>query len=130
MQDSIYTQIIKGDVPAYKLYEDERTIAFLDIKPAQVGHTLVVPKVQVEQYLDLTDEDYQAVWHTVHIVGRRLREVLMKERVGVLVFGVDVPHAHVHLVPFNKGESIVRDASSPNPSLRELDELANKLRIQ
>lgn len=100
MQDSIFTKIIKGEIPSYKVYEDDRTYAFLDIHPNTPGHVLVVPKVQVEFLWDLEDEDYEAVMHTAKKVARHLREVLVVPYVGVKVIGVDVPHAHVHLLPF------------------------------
>ena len=100
MEDSIFTKIIKGDIPSHKIYEDDKTFAFLDIHPLQEGHVLVVPKVQVEFIWDLEAEDYQALMNTVQKVGRRLREVMEASYVGVEVIGVDVPHAHVHVVPF------------------------------
>jgi histidine triad (HIT) family protein len=101
MEDSVFTKIIKGEIPSHKVYEDELTLAFLDIHPVQAGHTLVVPKKQVEFVWDLPDEDYQAVMATSKKVARRLREALGKRYVGVKVVGVDVPHAHVQLIPFN-----------------------------
>jgi histidine triad (HIT) family protein len=101
MQDSIFTKIIKGDIPCHKVYEDEKTLAFLDIHPSQPGHTLVIPKKQVEFIWDLGPEDYQALMNSVQKVGRRLREVLQVPYVGVKVVGEEVPHAHVHIVPFS-----------------------------
>ncbi len=101
MQDSIFTRIIKGEIPSHKVYEDELTLAFLDIHPIQPGHTLVIPKKQIEWLWDLEAGDYQAVMATAKKVASRLREVLDARHVGVQVIGVDVPHAHVHLVPFN-----------------------------
>jgi histidine triad (HIT) family protein len=100
MNDSIFTKIIKGDIPSYKIYEDSHTFAFLDIHPKQPGHTLVVPKKQVEFVWDLDDEDYQAVMATVKKVAIRLRTVLQRPYIGMLVVGIDVPHAHVHVYPF------------------------------
>jgi histidine triad (HIT) family protein len=129
MQDSIFTKIIKGDIPSYKIYEDERTIAFLDIEPTRYGHTLVVPKQQVDQYIDLSDEDYSAVWKTVKKVAKQLRSVIGTERVGIVVKGVDVPHAHVHLLPFNNDEHLSKDETSPTLTPEEFTELANKLKM-
>lgn len=105
MEDSIFTKIIKGDIPAHKIYEDEHTVAFLDIFPAAKGHTLVIPKVQVEFIWDLSEADHTALMNSVQKVGRHLREVTGKRYVGTMVIGTDVPHAHVHVVPFeNPGE--------------------------
>ena len=104
MKDSIFTKIIKGEIPCHKVYEDEHTLAFLDIHPVQPGHTLVIPKKQVEFIWDLENDDYAAVMATVKAVGVRLRELLAAPYVGVKVVGVDVPHAHVHLIPFTTSE--------------------------
>ncbi len=101
MQDSIFTKIIKGGIPCHKIYEDDKTLAFLDIHPIQPGHTLVIPKQQVDHLWDLAAEDYQAVMATCQKVAQRLREVLTIPRVGIQVMGLDVPHAHVHLIPFS-----------------------------
>ena len=101
MQDSIFTKIVKGEIPSHKVYEDDRVLAFLDIHPIQPGHTLVIPKKQVEFVWDLPDEDYQAVMAAAKTVARRLRDVLGVKYVGVQIVGVDVPHAHVQLIPFN-----------------------------
>ncbi len=100
MEDSIFTKIIKGEIPCHKIYEDDHTLAFLDIHPKQPGHTLVIPKKQVEFVWDLDDDDYQAVMATTKKVALRLRDVFGKPYIGELIFGNDVPHAHVHVFPF------------------------------
>jgi|SRR3989344_6571755 len=101
MSDSIFTRITKGEIPCHKVYEDEKTFAFLDIQPIQPGHVLVVPKKQTDIW-DLPEEDYQALMSTVKRVAQRIREVLKPNRVGLQVVGVDVDnHAHVHVFPFN-----------------------------
>jgi len=130
MEESVFTKIIKGEIPAHKLYEDEKTVAFLTIQPVREGHTLVVPKVQVDQYIDLPDEDYDALWRTVKRVAARLREVTGKERIGVVIKGIDVPHAHVHLIPFNKGESLKADIPPETVDEEVLALVAKKLRMQ
>ncbi len=104
MEDSIFTKIIKGEIPCHKIYEDETTFAFLDIHPKQPGHTLVIPKKQVEFVWDLEDDDYRALMATVKKVALRLRDVLKRPYVGELVIGTDVPHAHVHVYPFSTAE--------------------------
>lgn len=106
MEDSIFTKIIKGEIPCYKIYEDEQTIAFLDISPAVTGHTLVVPKIQVDQFNDLDDETYTALWRTVKKVASNHQTKLGTDRVGIVIKGVDVPHAHVHVEPFNVGQHL------------------------
>jgi len=128
MQDSIFTKIIKGEIPSEKIYEDDKTLAFLDIHPKTPGHTLVIPKKQVEFLWDLEDEDYEAVMRTVKKVGLRLREVLGQPYVGELVYGLDVPHAHVHVIPFSTPDEF-RSIPDPNGTIdnNALAEMAKKL---
>ena len=128
MEDSIFTRIVKGEIPCHKLYEDDHTLAFLDIHPIQPGHTLVIPKVQIDHLWDLTDEDYEAVMNTCRKVARRLREVLGTARVGVKVVGIDVPHAHVQLIPFNVGDEFnAPQDMTAEPDHAALAALAQKL---
>ena len=96
---SIFTRIIEGEIPSYRVYEDERVVAFLDINPAHPGHTLVVPRAEVPDLFDLDPEDYRAVWAACRTVAGAIKTATGCERVVVLVFGYDVPHAHVHLIP-------------------------------
>jgi len=104
MVDSIFTRIIKGEFPCYKIYEDDLTIAFLDLHPIQPGHTLVIPKKQVDQLWDLPGEDYSHLMEMTKKIALRLREVLNASRVGIQVIGIHVPHAHVQLIPFDTAE--------------------------
>lgn len=106
MKDSIFTKIIKGEIPCHKIYEDDKTLAFLDIHPVQEGHVLVIPKKQVEFVWDLDDEDYQALMQTAKKVARHMREVMPHTYVGEHIVGTDVPHAHVHLIPFNESHEL------------------------
>ncbi|MDB5161981.1 MAG: hypothetical protein JWM52_489 [Candidatus Saccharibacteria bacterium] len=101
MEDTIFTKIIKGEIPSHKIYEDDKVLAFLDIHPVNQGHTLVIPKKQVQFVWDLEDEDYRALMDAVKKIALHLREVLGAARVGERVVGVDVPHAHVQLIPFD-----------------------------
>ena len=94
---SIFSKIIAGEIPCYKIYEDDKTLAFLDIHPETPGHTLVIPKVEVDKLYDLEMEDYLAVMKTVKILASRMEKILGK-RTLMKVIGTDVPHAHVHLV--------------------------------
>ena len=100
MEDSIFTKIIKGEIPSHKIYEDDHVIAFLDIHPIAKGHTLVVPKTQVEFLWDMDNEDYGYLMDVVKRLGAHLRDKLAVPYVGIQLVGVDVPHTHVHLVPF------------------------------
>jgi histidine triad (HIT) family protein len=130
MQDSIFTQIIKGEIPCHKIYEDERTLAFLDIHPIVPGHTLVIPKKQIDQLWDLPSNDYHAVMATCQKVALHLRQALGVTRVGVQVVGVDVPHAHVQLIPFNDVQHYHQQADmSAQPDHAALAALAKELAI-
>ncbi|HEY5152824.1 MAG TPA: HIT domain-containing protein [Candidatus Saccharimonadales bacterium] len=113
MQDSIFTKIIRGEIPCHKIYEDDKVFAFLDIHPKTPGHTLVIPKRQVEFVWDLADEDYEALVAAVKKVALRIRDVLDAPYVGELVVGVDVPHAHIHVYPF---ETVEQSRFVPDPN--------------
>jgi histidine triad (HIT) family protein len=128
MEDSIFTKIIKGEIPAHKIYEDEHTLAFLDIHGTVPGHTLVISKVQVEHLWDLGDEDYFAVMETSRKVARHLRATLSPTRVGVKIIGESVPHVHVHLIPFTTVEEYNSSPDlSSEPDHEALAEMAKKL---
>ena len=128
MEDSLFTKIIKGEIPSYKIYEDDKSFAFLDIHPVQPGHVLVIPKQEINHLWDLPSEDYLALMATVQKVALRQRSVLNVERVGVQVEGLDVPHAHVKLIPFNTSEEFrhIPD-NSAEPDHTALAEMAAKL---
>lgn len=98
---SIFTQIINGDIPSYKIYEDDKTYAFLDIHPETKGHTLVVPRLEVDKIYDLPDEDYQALMATVKKLSRHMEQTLGRRTLWKVI-GTDVPHAHVHLLPYDE----------------------------
>lgn len=98
---TIFTKIIEGEIPSYKIYEDDRVMAFLDINPEVKGHTLVVPKVEVDKIYDLSDVDWVALWAAVKNISKYMEEVTGR-RTLYKVIGTDVPHAHVHLMPFDE----------------------------
>src|SRR3989338_6016689 len=125
MADSIFTKIIRGKIPCYKVYEDDRTFAFLDIEPIQPGHVLVISKKQLYIW-DLPDSDYEALMKTVKKVADRISKVLTPNRVGLQVVGVHVPdHAHVHVFPFNNMEKYRQNPRRAQNE--ELAEMAQKL---
>lgn len=129
MSDSIFSKIIRGEIPCHKVYEDDTTLAFLDINPVAEGHTLVIPKTEVEFVWDLSTEDYQALMASVQKVALRLREVIGKPYVGEMVVGTDVPHAHIHLIPFTEVSEMKRnlDPHSSKPDETAMATLAGKL---
>jgi histidine triad (HIT) family protein len=128
MEDSIFTKIIKGEIPAHKIYEDDDVLAFLDIHPVAEGHTLVIPKKQVEFVWDLDAETYGKLMTAVQKVALTLREKLDVKFIGQQVIGVDVPHAHVHLIPFSQTSDFHKHPDmTADPNHEELAELAKKL---
>lgn len=129
MADSVFTKIVNGEIPAHKIYEDDKTLAFLDIHPANPGHTLVVTKLQVDKFTDLPDKDYQALWAAVKKVSQRLLDVMKTDRVRVSIVGTDVPHVHVHLIPFNEHDKKTEQDMSAEPDHTSLSALAAKLKI-
>jgi histidine triad (HIT) family protein len=131
MEESIFTKIIRGEIPSHKVYEDEKTFAFLDIHPTTEGHVLVVPKVQVEFIWDLEEADYQALMRTVQKVGRRLREVLGSIYISEMTVGVDVPHAHVHVIPFYSASELtaIFSPTDTEPDHEALASLAERIKF-
>ena len=129
MEDSIFTKIITGAIPSHKVYEDDLTVAFLDIHPVQSGHVLVVSKKQMDHFDDLPDEDYQAVWQTVKKIAKAQKKAFNPNRVGVQVVGLDVPHAHIHVIPFSSLDEY-RNVPNMNaePNHEELAVVANKIK--
>jgi histidine triad (HIT) family protein len=96
---SIFTKIINGDIPCYKIAEDDQFFAFLDINPNAKGHTLCVPKKEVDKIMDLDEETYMGLMRFARKVGRALEAAVPCKRVGMTVIGLEVPHVHVHLIP-------------------------------
>ena len=124
---TIFSKIISGEIPCYKVAEDDRCLSFLDIRPIVFGHTLVIPKVEMDYIFDM-DDDYLA---HMHVFAKRVANVLRDEveclRIGVMVAGLEVPHAHIHLVPINS----IGDLSFTNPrpefAKEDMKELADRL---
>jgi histidine triad (HIT) family protein len=96
---SIFSRIVAGEIPSWKVAEDERYYAFLDINPLMEGHTLVIPKKEVDYIFDLDEETYAGLWAFAAKVAKAVRAAVPCKRVGVAVLGMEVPHAHIHLVP-------------------------------
>lgn len=99
---TIFSRIAAGEIPSYKCAEDENYYAFLDINPLAKGHTLVIPKHEVNYIFDVEDEEYKGLWAFAKKVAVALKAAVPCERIGVAVIGLEVPHAHIHLVPINK----------------------------
>lgn len=127
---SIFSKIIAGDIPCYKIAEDENFFAFLDINPLNLGHTLVVPKAEVDYIFDMEDKLLGNMNIFAKKVGLAIEKVVDCERIGIAVLGLEVPHAHIHLIPINGIYDI--DFSKPKLKLsqQEFEEIAKKIRAQ
>ncbi len=99
---SIFTRIINGEIPCYKVAEDDNYIAFLDVRPMKPGHTLIVPKKEVDYIFDLNEDALAGMMLFAQKVARAMKEVIDCKRIGVAVLGLEVPHAHIHLIPITK----------------------------
>ena len=99
---SIFTKIISGEIPSYKIHEDENYLAFLDINPNALGHTLCIPKKEIDQIFDLDDQTLTGLMIFSKKVARAIKKAVVCKRVGISVIGLEVPHVHVHLIPINK----------------------------
>ena len=124
---SIFTKIINGEIPCYKIAEDEHHLAFLDVKPLVKGHTLVIPKKEVDLIFDLDAEEFKNLWAFAQKVAKKVGANVPCVRVGVAVIGLEVPHAHIHLVPLQNMEDI--NFSNPRLALspEEYQEIQNKI---
>jgi histidine triad (HIT) family protein len=103
---SIFSKIINGEIPSYKIAEDDKHIAFLDAMPLVKGHTLVVPKKETDLIFDLDSEDYKELWAFTQDIAKQIKKAIPCKRVGVAVVGLEVPHAHIHLIPLNSMDDL------------------------
>jgi histidine triad (HIT) family protein len=99
---TIFTKIVRGEIPCHKVAENDQFLAFLDIRPLAKGHTLVIPKREVDYIFDVEDTEYQALFLFAKKVAAAIQAVVPCKRIGVTVIGLEVPHAHIHLIPINK----------------------------
>ncbi len=124
---SIFTRIINGEIPSYKIAEDEDFFAFLDINPNAVGHTLCVPKKEVDKLLDLDEKTYLGLMAFARKVGLAIEAAVPCKRVGMTVIGLEVPHVHVHLIPLHTmANATFQHKVSPTPG--EFEEVAARIR--
>lgn len=124
---TIFSKIVAGEIPSYKIAEDDKHYAFLDINPVAPGHTLVIPKKEVSYLFDLSDEEYTALQLFAKKVALAMKKALPCERIGVTVIGLEVPHAHIHLVPITKESDM--NFSKPKMTLdpTEMVEIKEKI---
>ena len=125
---SIFSKIVSGDMPAYKVAEDENYLAFLDIFPLAYGHVLVIPKKETDYIFDMESDEYLELFRFTKQVANAMNQVIVCKRIGMAVVGLEVPHAHIHLVPLNN----VSDINFERPKLKfsedKMREIAQKIR--
>jgi histidine triad (HIT) family protein len=125
--ESIFTKIIKGEISAFKIAESDDYMAFLDVFPLTAGHTLVIPKHQVDKIYELSPEAYQGLWAFTQKIAQAIESSFECKRVGISVIGLEVPHAHIHLVPINE----IQDLNFSNTRLKftqaEFEAIAQKI---
>ena len=125
---TIFSKIVSGEIPSYKVAESNEFLAFLDVNPLAEGHVLVIPKKEVDYIFDLDDETYTGLQLFAKIVAEGLKEAIPCKRIGVAVIGLEVPHAHIHLIPMNR----VDDLNFARPKLSftkdEMNITAEKIR--
>lgn len=124
---TIFTKIIRGEIPCHKVTETDKHIAFLDINPIAEGHTLVVPKQEIDYFFDLPDELFQSTMDVSRTIARAIDEALDPLRTGVIVQGLEVPHAHLHLIPLYKSDQIMALGHNVSVSQERMEELAEKI---
>ncbi|KGN97576.1 HIT family hydrolase [Porphyromonas gingivicanis] len=125
---SIFSRIIKGEIPSYKVAEDDLFYAFLDINPTSKGHTLVIPKEEVDYLFDLEDDTLSGLTLFAKKVAKAIKEVIPCQRVGVAVVGLEVPHAHIHLIPINEEKDMCLGYTlTPALSKEEMQAIATSI---
>ena len=125
---SVFTRIIKGEIPCHKIAENDKFIAFLDITPVAKGHTLVVPKIEVDYFFDMDSDLLAEINLFAKDVATKLQRTIPCRRIGVAIIGLEVPHAHVHLIPLNTMADINFSAERLKMSHEELATLATEIR--
>ena len=124
---SIFTKIIEGEIAAYKIAEDANHLAFLDAMPLVKGHTLVIPKNETDFIFDLENEDFKNLWSFAQTVAKKLEKAYPSQRIAVAVVGLEVPHAHIHLIPINKMDDMNFKNSRLKLSDSEYKEIQNEI---
>ena len=127
MEDSIFTKIINGFIPCYKISENANFIAFLDVNPLQEGHTLVVPKIQIDYVYDLPDDILSELFAFSKKVAIKIENAIKCERIGIAVVGLEVPHAHIHLIPINEISDMNFQTLRKNFSKEDFEKTTNKI---
>jgi len=125
---SIFTKIVRKEIPSYKVHENDKFYAFLDINPLKKGHTLVIPKNEVDYIFDLESDEYKNLWDFAKKVANGMQKVIDCKRISIVVMGLEVPHAHIHLIPLDNMNDINFNQPKLNLSSEEMKQIADKIR--
>lgn len=123
---SIFSKIVNNEIPAFKIAETEKFLAFLDVNPLAIGHTLVIPKQEIDYLFDIENEVYAELMLFAKIVAQKIKLAIPCKKIGIAVIGLEVPHAHIHLIPMNN----VSDMNFANPKLKLSAEKLEEIRQQ
>ncbi len=124
---TIFTKIINGEIPCYKVGENDKFLAFLDIQPVVKGHTLIIPKIEIDYYFDLPDDYLSEINLFAKEVARKIKTIVPCTKVGVSVIGLEVPHAHLHLIPMNSVGDMNFTKQRAQLSAEEFQQLAHAI---
>ena len=125
---TIFSKIVSGEIPCHKIYEDDHHLAFLDIMPLVMGHVLCIPKKEVDYIYDLTPTELSALWAFTQPIANAVKQAISCKRVGIAVIGLEVPHAHIHLVPLNQVGDINFTRPKLTPTQEELAKIAEEIK--
>ena len=124
---TIFSKIVNGEIPSYKIFEDDKFYAFLDINPNAIGHTLCIPKIEVNRLFDLDDDTYSGLMNFSKKIAKALKKAVDCDRIGVSVIGLEVPHVHVHLIPINSMDDMSFN-SKVKLTTKEFNDILDKIK--
>jgi histidine triad (HIT) family protein len=127
---TVFSRIVAGDIPCYKIAEDEHYFAFLDIHPLKKGHTLVIPKKEIDYLFDLSDEELAGIHLFAKKIALAIQKAVPCKRIGLAVIGLEVPHAHIHLIPIEKESDLLFSNPKLELPLEEMETIAASIRAQ
>ena len=126
---SIFSKIVQGEIPCYKIYEDEKVLSFLDVNPLTRGHALVITKVEIDYIFNLEDDLYQYLMKAAKLIAVAVEKAIPCKRIGMAVVGLEVPHVHIHLVPLQTVSDINFSGPTLTFSALEMEAIANSIRL-
>ena len=124
---SVFSKIVRNEIPSFKIHENDNFLAFLDINPLKRGHTLVIPKKEVDYIFDIETQEYLQLWEFTQVISKAMKKVISCKRISIVVIGLDVPHAHIHLIPIDNVSEINFNSPKIPLSNEEMNKMANQI---